>query len=253
MNNKIYISVISHNHLPIIKKLNCLPELAKNFNVVIQSNVFEKNIDIYCSQNNIYHIPHGNKCKGFGENNNDVYSFCKKKLKMKENDIFLVLNPDVLIEAKKILLLVEEMKKNKISFATINLFLDKDNLVFDNSIRNFPSLLDFISGFLGLRNKTILEKEKITTIKEIDWAAGSFLAFEASKYELVNGFDKKYFMYCEDIDICMRLKKKNISLYYIPYITGTHFAQHNNKKIFSKHFIWHVKSVFKYLKSKNEK
>lgn len=252
MKNKIYISVISHNHLPIIEKLNCLPELAKYFNVIIQSNIPENNIEIYCSKNNIFHIPY-DRSRGFGENNNNVFNFCKNKLKMESDDIFLVLNPDVLIEAKKIFFLFETMKKNDINFATINLFNDEDKLIFDNSIRNFPNLLDFMSSFLGLKNNTIIDKKNITEIIKINWAAGSFLAFEANIYEAVNGFDKKYFMYCEDIDICMRLYKKNISLYYIPFITGVHFAQHNNKKIFSKHFIWHVKSVFKYLKAKNEK
>lgn len=28
----------------------------------------------------------------------------------------------------------------------------------------------------------------------------------------VNGFDQKYFMYCEDIDLCMRLKLSGVDL-----------------------------------------
>lgn len=30
-------------------------------------------------------------------------------------------------------------------------------------------------------------------------------------------FDQKYFMYCEDIDLCMRLKLSGVNLYYTPH------------------------------------
>ena len=64
-----------------------------------------------------------------------------------------------------------------------------------------------MSSFLFQKNKTIIDKFSLNEESFTDWAAGSLLLFSADTYKKLNGFDEKYFMYCEDIDICYRYKK----------------------------------------------
>ncbi|MEZ9866559.1 glycosyltransferase family 2 protein [Vibrio sp. 10N.261.51.A4] len=245
----VYISVVSHGHGDLIEQLSCLKKLAEKFIVVVKINLEEKNLPTYLEQNNIHYVD-GNYGLGFGHNNNIVFSYCWENLDMKEDDFFIVFNPDVLSSTESIEELIESMRKEKSGIAAVNLFRDSDYSIPDNSIRIFPSLTQFIKSFLGLGNTAIIDKSKIKQKVNIDWAAGSFLAFTASHYARLKGFDEGYFMYCEDIDICYRSKVLGVPVIFYPQIKMLHLAEHANRSIFSKHFYWHVNSVIRFLLSK---
>lgn len=141
-NKKIFISIISHNHFSVIKKLDCVKKLNENFNLVIKSNIKDEELKIYCIENNITYLE--SSCPvGFGENNNSVYSYCSNVLGMKHSDYFIVMNPDLYITNQNVSELINLMSTMQISLSTINLFRDNDYEVPDNSVRNFPSLIDF--------------------------------------------------------------------------------------------------------------
>ena len=242
---KVYISVVSHCHADIIKSINCLPSLASKFVVILKSNRAE-DLSSYCVDNNIFYLPPIHEM-GFGENNNYIFKYAISSLGMTDNDIFIVMNPDVNITESQVTLLMESMVLDGVSFATINLYRDSNMTIHDYSVRKFPNFFDFFSSFIGLKNNTKIIKENIVSPCFVDWAAGSFLAFRVASYKSVFGFDPKYFMYCEDIDICYRLGLINVLLVYYPHIKAIHHAQHKNKNLFSKHFFWHIRSVFIFL------
>lgn len=249
-NVRVYISIVSHNHSELIKNLGCIDKLIEKYTVVIKSNTSKDDFEIY-EENDCFHWI--NRCpgKGFGENNNIVFQYCKNELNMQDDDIFLVMNPDVKIEVEELDRLINLTSLHKDKLATINLFKDEKFTQFDNAIRKFPDFLDFFKSFLFSINPTILDKAIITKKSNIDWAAGSFLCFNANHYESLSGFDENYFMYCEDIDICLRSKYLGHPLVYYPEIRAVHFAEQASRKLFSKHFVWHISSVARYLKVKN--
>src|SRR4029079_5173032 len=41
---------------------------------------------------------------------------------------------------------------------------------------------------------------------EPDWVPGMFMLIRRQAYSGVGGFDERYFMYCEDFDLCARLR-----------------------------------------------
>jgi N-acetylglucosaminyl-diphospho-decaprenol L-rhamnosyltransferase len=246
---KIFVSVISHGHSELIKKLECLSELSKRLNVVVKSNKPQEYFDDMKANPN-FHWLNSNYGLGFGHNNNLVFEYCHKSLGMVSEDYFVVLNPDVIIEANEIFTLVEKMDSNSSKISAINLFKDHDKSIYDNSIRSFPNFYQFAQSFIGLGNSAILDKSKLNTPKYVDWAAGSFLAFKASYYSELNGFDENYFMYCEDIDICYRSHLLGERVLYFPEIKAIHLAMHANRKLVSKHFYWHLKSVIRFLLTK---
>jgi N-acetylglucosaminyl-diphospho-decaprenol L-rhamnosyltransferase len=248
---KIYISVVSHGHEKLISEIGCLAKLSEHtqIEIVIKNNVplISHSLTNLVNENNIHLL---DECYGlgFGENNNYVYKWCVENLSMLDDDWFLVLNPDVLVDASSIIDLANRAVDNCHELATINLYKNNEYTVYDNCIRTFPTLLDFVSSYIGLGNKTILEKKNIFNEQKVDWAAGSFLLFKSSLYRDLGGFDPNYFMYCEDIDICWRAQKLKVkSLVYYPDIRAIHYAEHANRSLFSKHFIWHVKSMIRYL------
>ncbi|MDO7085032.1 glycosyltransferase family 2 protein [Pseudocolwellia sp. AS88] len=245
----IFISVVSHGHGELIKRLACLSKLAKKFTVVVKINQKEPFLVQYLEENNIKYI-NEHYGIGFGHNNNVVYCYCKAHLSMKNDDHFLVFNPDVISDEESIDQLIQLMLKDNIKAACVNLFKDSNYLISDNSIRNFPNFTQFVKSFLGMGNSSIINKDLVEKPIKIDWAAGSFLAFKASHYARLKGFDEGYFMYCEDIDICYRSKLLDEPLIFYPQIKILHLAEHANRTILSKHFYWHLSSVVRFLLSK---
>ncbi|WP_350628480.1 glycosyltransferase family 2 protein [Pseudoalteromonas sp. CAL260-MNA-CIBAN-0059] len=227
-----------------------MSELSEDFVIVVKNNAPNDSFDFFSGKTNI-HVIDDSYGLGFGHNNNLVFNYCRNVLNMNDDDYFVVLNPDVLINSCDVKLLIDFMQFDKSSLAAINLFRDDSFSEYDCSIRKFPSFFQFISSFIGLGNSTILDKSKIINTTEVDWAAGSFLAFSSKLYSRLFGFDQGYFMYCEDIDICFRSALLGYPLMYYPQIKGIHLAKHANRSILSKHFFWHVNSVFRFILSKN--
>ncbi|ENO0297443.1 glycosyltransferase family 2 protein [Enterobacter asburiae] len=247
---RIVISVVSHNHFKIIKGLKSLEHLAPHFDVYLIDNVKEPGLKEWCQIHNINYLSNESKC-GFGENNNKIFDAAFKN-SINEDDWFLILNPDVVVNKDHIFELVERMRNDNVRLATVNLYKDTDFHTYDNAVRHFPTLSDFIKSYLTGANPTIIDKSQITEPTKVDWASGSFLMFQSGLYQKIGGFDKNYFMYCEDIDICLRsraLQKESVTFY--PSVKALHFAAHSNRKLLSKSFFWHVRSMVRYLWVKN--
>lgn len=245
----IYISVISHGHCDLINSLETLKYLVNDFKVVVKSNKPNDCFDGLLLSDDFYWIDDNYYC-GFGHNNNIVFNYCKNELGMSESDHFIVLNPDVIIDKSGVNDLVNLMKKEGVDLASINLYKNEEMTIHDHSIRNFPSFVNFFSSFLGLGNSSVINKNSIIKPSFIQWAAGSFLAFSAEHYNRLGGFDEKYFMYCEDIDICFRSHNVGVPVMYYPSIKAVHLAKHANRKILTVHFLWHLTSVVRFLFTK---
>lgn len=239
----LYISVVSHGHAELIANLGVLKHLSLEYSIIVTDNIGESRLEVFCKENEIHYIKNPVKM-GFGFNNNQNFKFALNELNAEKHDYFLVLNPDVDVSVDSIKKALDKTKERKSRLSTINLV--KPQGEFDFNIRRFPWLGDFILSYIGL-NRTLIDKNKIIEDAYVDWAAGSFLMFKVDLYQKVNGFDVRYFMYCEDLDICKRIFVNfNEKVYYISDVKGLHFAAHNNRNILSKHFFWHLKSIFRY-------
>lgn len=157
-----------------------------------------------------------------------------------------MLNPDIEISLESISSLLTEFQHTQTDIAAINLFKNRAMTEYDNSIRHYPKLLNPFKTLLRLPRKDFYNKSVIKQPIKIEWAAGSFLMFKASCYQELKGFDEKYFMYFEDADICTRANLKGYDVMYFPNIKAVHFTSHQNRKLFSKHFIWYWRSSFLY-------
>jgi N-acetylglucosaminyl-diphospho-decaprenol L-rhamnosyltransferase len=246
----VYISVINHHHDDIIIKSDTLANLAKEFRVVLKSNTLASNrLKEYCSLGNIDLIQ-GSKFQGFSENNNEVFYFIYEKYTPNQQDFFLVLNPDVEVSSSSVYKLIMLSKSCNADISAINLYKDKELTIYDYSIRKFPSIYNPLKSILKIKRNDFYDKSIIKQPVEIDWAAGSFLLFKISCFKQLNGFDKGYFMYFEDVDICRRAKQQGKRVIYFPDIEAIHLAMHKNRKLFSKHIIWYCLSSLRYF-SKN--
>ena len=57
---------------------------------------------------------------------------------------------------------------------------------------------------------------------EIDWCHGAFLLGRRDELVALGGFDERYFLYAEDMDLCCRVHESGKSVVYLPQVSILH-------------------------------
>ena len=58
----------------------------------------------------------------------------------------------------------------------------------------------------------------------VDWVTGAALCVRAGLFREIGGFDQKYFMYFEDVDLCRRIANAGHEIHYVPSIQVIHLG-----------------------------
>jgi hypothetical protein len=56
----------------------------------------------------------------------------------------------------------------------------------------------------------------------VPWVSGATLLLRRADFERIGGFDERFFLYFEDIDLCLRLRARGGRIYYDPTVTLVH-------------------------------
>ena len=239
--------MVSHLDHAIIINLESIKLLAQcqDVEVICRDNIPVKALELACGKYGCHYIANS-KQQGFAKNNNDNYLHAKTHLGMTDDDYFILINPDIFINQENITGLLAQLQTHQPSLATINLYLDKEQLLFDDNLRLYPSILDFVKSFVFNDRTTMLDRKKPLPAMSNIWVSGAFLIAKAGLYERNGMLNNKYYMYCEDLDFCYRLKCQNIYPQLLNEISAVHFRRRRSKQIFTQYFYWHVTSVIRY-------
>jgi GT2 family glycosyltransferase len=69
-----------------------------------------------------------------------------------------------------------------------------------------------------------------------------FLLARSKAFAAVGGFDERFFMYCEDADLSIRLQLAGWRVRQIPDASVVHAAQRASRGS-TRHVLWHVSSL----------
>jgi GT2 family glycosyltransferase len=233
----ICISIVSHGHaamLPLlIKRLLEFPSVTR---VIVTLNIPEH---VELPVDSRLQLINNPAPKGFGANHNHAFSFCRAMY-------FCVLNPDIIFKEDPFPRLIEDISFYKADLVA-PLVLNIQGGV-EDSIRYFPSFYSLFKKMV-LNHKDCYPIDDDRTAFSPDWVAGMFMIFRSEVFRKINGFDERYFLYYEDVDICARLALagKIVILSTISQIT--HFAQRRSHRSW-QYFRWHIKSMLSFFLSK---
>ncbi len=79
------------------------------------------------------------------------------------------------------------------------------------------------------------------SVESADWVNGACMIFRTQTFAQLEGFDERFFMYCEDIDICLRLQLAGWSMHSAP-VSVVHDARRATRRSL-RHLAWHLRSI----------
>jgi GT2 family glycosyltransferase len=109
------------------------------------------------------------------------------------------------------------------------MLLNSDGTV-QMSCRRFPSMMEnAVHGFLGevwpdnpfTKSYQMKDMER-NEPRDVDWVSGAAMLLRRDAVEKVGGFDERYFMYVEDVDLCWRVKRAGYRVVYHPAFRLVH-------------------------------
>ncbi len=174
---------------------------------------------------------------GFGANHNQAF-------KLSSGQYFCVLNPDIRLDSDPFPALLSGLRDPGVGVVA-PLVLGPDGTL-EDSVRHFPSPLKIVCKLLG-RCKGSDYVVGDAPVRP-DWAAGMFLMFPRAIFEKLNGFDQRYFLYYEDVDICARLKLLGQDVLVCPQAKVVHHAHRGSHRQL-RYLRWHLASMLHFFLS----
>ncbi len=163
--------------------------------------------------------------QGFSRNHNQAFAVC-------ETPLFVVMNPDLDLVGDPFPALASAFEDRLLGLA-VPCVLEADGSEADVA-RELPTPAAILRRTLGDRAPS----------SSPDWFAGVCMALPAAVFRQVAGFDERFFMYCEDFDLCARVRLAGYRLAQIRDARIVHVAQRSSRRSL-RPFLWHLSSLLK--------
>ena len=169
---------------------------------------------------------------GFGKANNQAIKQAKGKYT-------LIINPDTLVSEDTFKVLFTHMESNSECGASGCKILNPDGTFAPESKRSVPTIWSSFSKVTGLStlfpSSKLFKEYYLNSVKENEKAeipvlSGSFMFWRTGLLKDLGGFDERFFMYGEDIDLCYRVQKTEYHIDYVPDTSIIHYKGESSKK-----------------------
>ena len=236
----VTISIVSHGQmelvLPLLQDLEAIHHTTP-LHVVLTLNVPEA---IPCVPEDFafsLQIMRNSQPLGFGANHNRAFS-------QAQGGIFCVLNPDIRITQNPFPDLLKACADPHTGLAAPAIYSPSGQL--EDSARKFPTPWRIAHRVLTRRRTR--DYAAPTTLLHPDWVAGMFLLLRTTVYRQLGGFDERYFLYYEDVDLCARARLAGLEIVQLALPGVIHNAQRASHRD-PKYLRWHVGSMLKFFTS----
>ena len=169
---------------------------------------------------------------GFGKANNQA-------IRQAKGEYTLIINPDTLVSEDTLDVLVQHMEKNPHCGAAGCKILNPDGTFAPESRRSIPTIWSASCKVFGLNS--LFPKSRLFGQYYLSWLgedeateipvlSGSFMFWRTDLLKELDGFDERFFMYGEDIDLCYRVQQTDYHIDYVPETSIIHYKGESTKK-----------------------
>lgn len=159
---------------------------------------------------------------------------CNAAARAAGGDFFYLLNTDTLLLEDSAAILADFLaaKPQAVAVGSRLQYPDGTRQI---SACNFPTYLSLLAGrdafvdvlhrFLPSAARHFMACPPEDLLREplrVDWCVGASLLVRADAYRRVNGFDEDFFMYADEMDLCLRLSRLG-EIWYTPATSILHF------------------------------
>ncbi len=210
----------------------CLLALPEVEQIIVTCNVPEL---LTLPTDNRLTLIHNAQPIGFAANHNKAFSHCGSRY-------FCPLNPDIELPSNPFPALLEAMRTTGAAIVA-PLVRNSAGKIEDN-FRAFPTLRSLCLKALNLSDGRHHSTNQ--SLFHPDWVAGMFMLIDRFAFNRLGGFDSRYYLYYEDVDICVRTWRAGMKVLACPKVVVIHDAQRASRREFH-HFFWHLQSLLRYL------
>jgi len=209
--NKAALSIIIVNYRSEHYLDKCIASIysesrCQQFEIIVVNNDQETDLRQIAKKYPGIEICNHGKNIGFG-------AACNYGAKRASGKILLFLNPDTRFLNDYVGVVL-----NKIAVNEKNLGIIGPRLITDEGeVQEWCTGKDLTVRQLIKNNFWITESKKIWESKAeifVDWVSGAALAIKKEIFEEIKGFDEKFFMYGEDLDLCKRTRDLGYKILY---------------------------------------
>lgn len=203
-----------------------MQSIAEHHSNLVQTVIIVDNASVDFS---IDGIERGFKNSGFEINiirNNVNVGFgsaCNQGAKVSTSEYLLFLNPDTLLFKDTLRVAIDFMNKPEQSDVGVcGIQLIDEHSVVSRSCARFPTPLIFFLNSFGLNKLKIFASYSLhmndwdhLSTRTVDHVIGAFYLVKNSLFKKLLGFDERYFVYLEDLDLSYRLKQEGYRCVYL--------------------------------------
>ena len=187
-----------------------------------------------------------NKNLGFGK----AHNICINKYAV-ISKYYLILNPDVYFSGSELEKLFNYLESNpEVGLVSPKIVYPDESIQY--SCRMIPSPIDMLArrlpkGDLFFKKRISRHQfgtSSFSSVMEVPFLLGCFLLTRSSELLRVKGFDERYFMYMEDLDLCRKIGSKSRVSFYADAKIYHIYERASSKK--PKLFFYHLNSMIMY-------
>jgi len=154
---------------------------------------------------------------GFGANHNRAFLRCRQPY-------FAVVNPDIRIDGDPFTPLLRALEADPLCELAVpvqaNALGERETFA-----RPLPTPWNVV-----MRRLIAARRIGVSPVRAPQWVAGAFMLWRSARYQALGGFDERYFLYCEDVDICLRLQLEGLRFAVVEEARVIHDARRDSRR-----------------------
>jgi hypothetical protein len=187
--------------------------------------------------------------RGFAAANNQAIKIAKGRY------LFL-LNPDTIVRPQSLDNLIKVLDEKPTAGVCGPRLIDADGTTHP-SVGYVPTFRSLLYGKTFFRSLGIFRShyKKVTANKlnydrqsEVEQLSGAALMVRRSVMQQIGLMDESFFMYYEDVDLCLQIRKAGWQIVYTPTSIITHIGSRSSMQVSAKKRIMLYSSLFAYLR-----